>query len=393
MNNKYSDIQNTYANIDSKTDWRLQKFSHPERTIRLATSFSGIGAIEHSMHRLGLKCQIQFAGDIDANCKKAYFANYPISEAQWHTDVHDFDAKPYKGKVDLFVGGAPCQAFSLRGKHGGFEDTRGTLFREFARIVIECQPKVFIFENVKGMLSHDKGKTWKIIKETFENDCDYDVYYHVLNGKDYGVPQSRERIYCIGFKRETDFKYPAPIPLVKTVYDYLQKQFEKKYLLRQKGVNFITRSINYQKSYTQINGDILLCQKRNQQFNWHGDFVFHPKMIDDANTPQTDEHLFALKDYEENYFKGNHSERYAIRPCGEDYEIMEEVDTSMIDIQYGRFRKLTPRECLRLMGFDDTFKIVCSDTETYKQAGNSIIVDVLMALMKQIDITKYGYNG
>ena len=94
MNNKYSDIQNTYANIDSKTDWRLQKFSHPERTIRLATSFSGIGAIEHSMHRLGLKCQIQFAGDIDANCKKASFANYPISEEQWHTDVHDFDAKP-----------------------------------------------------------------------------------------------------------------------------------------------------------------------------------------------------------------------------------------------------------------------------------------------------------
>ena len=179
MNNIYSNIQNTSANIDSKTDWRLHEFSHPERTIRLATSFSGIGAIEHSMHRLGLKCQIQFAGDIDANCKKAYFANYPISEAQWHTDVHDFDAKPYKGKIDLFVGGAPCQAFSLRGKHGGFEDTRGTLFREFARIVIECQPKVFIFENVKGMLSHDKGKTWKVIKNTFENDCDYYVYYQV----------------------------------------------------------------------------------------------------------------------------------------------------------------------------------------------------------------------
>lgn len=177
------------------------------------------------------------------------------------------------------------------------------------------------------------------------------------------------------------------------MYDYLQKQFDKKYLLKQKGVNFITRSINYQKSYTQINGDILLCQKRNQQFNWHGDFVFHPKMIDDTNTPQTDENLFALKDYEESYFKDNHSERYAIKPCGEDCEIMEEVDTSMIDVKYGRFRKLTPRECLRLMGFDDTFKIVCSDTETYKQAGNSIIVDVLMALMKQIDITKYGYNG
>lgn len=108
MKNKYSDIQNTSANIDTTFDWRLREFSYPKRTIRLATSFSGIGAIEHSLHRLGLKCQIQFAGDIDENCKKAYFANYPITEERWHTDVHDFDASPYKGKVDLFVGGAPC---------------------------------------------------------------------------------------------------------------------------------------------------------------------------------------------------------------------------------------------------------------------------------------------
>lgn len=393
MENKYSDIQNTSANIDTTFDWRLREFSHPERTIRLATSFSGIGAIEHSLHRLGLKCQIQFAGDIDENCKKAYFANYSITDEQWHTDVHDFDASQYKGKVDLFVGGAPCQAFSLRGKHGGFEDTRGTLFREFARIVIECQPKVFIFENVKGMLSHDKGKTWKVIKETFENDCDYDVYYQVLNGKDYGIPQSRERIYCIGFKKETKFKYPAPIPLSKTVYDYLQKDFDKRYLLKQKGVNFITRSINYQKSYTQINGDVLLCQKRNQQFNWHGDFVFHPKIIDDISTPQTDNNLFAIGDFEENYYIGKHVEKYAIKSLGNDIEEMMNVEPNKVDCNYGRFRKMTPRECLRLMGFDDSFKIVCSDTETYKQAGNSIIVDVLIALLKQMDITKYGYNG
>lgn len=146
MKNKYAEIQNTKANIDSSPiSWQNRQFSYPARTIRLATSFSGIGAIEHAFHRLGLNCEIQFAGDIDENCKKAYFANYSIREEQWHTDVHNFDARPFKGKVDLFVGGAPCQAFSLRGKHGGFSDTRGTLFREFARIVIECQPKVFIF--------------------------------------------------------------------------------------------------------------------------------------------------------------------------------------------------------------------------------------------------------
>ena len=288
MINKFRDIQNTKANIeDSGIDWRVKPFSHPERMIRLGTSFSGIGAIEHSFHRLGLKCQIQFAGDIDDNCKKAYFANYPLTEERWHSDVHDFDASKYKDEIDLFVGGAPCQAFSLRGKHGGFEDTRGTLFREFARIVKECQPKVFIFENVKGMLSHDKGRTWQIIRDTFENYCGYDIYYQLLNGKDYGIPQSRERLYCIGFKEETDFKYPAPIPLERSVYDFLQTTIETKYMLKQKGVHFITRSINYMKSYTQINGDIMLCQKRNQQFNWHGDFVYHPKLKSDNRTPET----------------------------------------------------------------------------------------------------------
>lgn len=392
MKNKYADIQNTKQNIDSSgIDWRTKKFAYPERVIRLGTSFSGIGAIEHAFHRLGLKCKIQFAGDIDEDCKKSYFANYDIDESQWHTDIHQFDARPFKDNVDLFVGGAPCQAFSMRGKRGGFEDTRGTLFSEFARVVIECQPKVFIFENVKGMLNHDKGNTWRVIKQTFEEDCGYDVYYQVLNGKDYGIPQSRERIYCIGFRQETEFKYPAPVKLKQTLYDFLQETFDTKYLLKERGVHFITESVNHQKSYTQINGDIMLCQKRNQQFNWHGDFVFHPAFTSDTTNVDTDEYLYRLSDYEEDYYKDKSPLRYAIIPVdnGERHKMLKS-NTLPVDNSKGRFRKLTPRECLRLMGFDDTFNIVVSDTAAYKQAGNSIIVNVLMALLKQIDITKYG---
>ena len=163
-----TDTQNTSENIDNKgKSWVDRKFSYPNRTIRLATSFSGIGAIEYAMRRLGLKSKIVFAGDIDANCKKSYFANYDIKEEQWHTDIHDFDAKPYWGQVDLFVGGAPCQAFSIVGEQRGFEDTRGTLFREFARVVKECQPKVFIFENVQGLFKHDGGRTWEVIYSSF----------------------------------------------------------------------------------------------------------------------------------------------------------------------------------------------------------------------------------
>ena len=391
MKNKYQDIQNTKANIDnSGVNWQVKSFSHPERTIRLGTSFSGIGAIEHSFRRLGLNCEIQFAGDIDDNCKKAYFANYNITEDQWHKDIHDFDASPFKGKVDLFVGGAPCQAFSLRGKHGGFEDTRGTLFREFARVVIECQPKIFIFENVRGMLYHDKGNTWDVIHNTFEKDCGYQVYYQILNSRDYGVPQSRDRIYCIGFKKEVDFKYPAPIKLDKTVYDFLEDVVDDKYFLKEKGFHFITESVNHTKSYTQINGTIQLCQKRNQQFNWHGDFIYHP-FTNEKNQPSDFiDKVHLIKDAEESYYISSNVDERTIYPDGNGNHVMRRGENIKCDTSKGWFRKLTPRECLRLMGFDDSFKIVVSDTETYKQAGNSIVVDVLMALLKQIDITKYG---
>ena len=130
-------------------DWRLKEFSNPNATIKVATLFSGIGAIEHSLKRLNLRHEIIFAGDIDKNCKASYFNNYDISDENWHEDVTIFNAKKYKNKVDLLVGGSPCQAFSMVGKRLGLEDTRGTLFYEFARIVDECKPKVFIYENVR----------------------------------------------------------------------------------------------------------------------------------------------------------------------------------------------------------------------------------------------------
>ena len=116
MRNRFSSIQNTKENLDlNGQDWRKREFSHPERVIRLGTSFSGIGAIEHAFQRLGLRTQIQFAGDIDADCKQTYFANYDITDERWHTDIHQFDARPFLDQIDLFVGGAPCQAFSMRG--------------------------------------------------------------------------------------------------------------------------------------------------------------------------------------------------------------------------------------------------------------------------------------
>lgn len=386
-------------------DWRLQGFSYPERKIRIATCFSGIGAFEQALRRLGLRHEIIFAGDINERCKRSYLENYPLDPCRWHTDIHEFNASPYRGMVDVLVGGAPCQAFSMVGKRLGLEDTRGTLFYEFARVIRECQPKVFIFENVKGIVNHDGGRTWTIIRNVFRS-LGYDIHEAILNSKDYGIPQHRERMYCIGFRSKTPFVYPSPIPLEYEMRDFLEDCISSKYFLKGKGIKFVTSSWNRRKRYTQINGSIQLCQKRNQQFNWHGDFVFHPSCEEDA----FDDFLFDVKDVEEKYYLSDKVRNYVLaggtkgfhtgtttdlpvaRPLLQSMHKMHRAGVDNYVTHTGRIRKLTPRECLRLMGFRDDFRIVVSDTAMYQQAGNSIVVDVLIALLKQMDVTKYGVD-
>ena len=157
----------------------------------VGTLFSGIGAIEHALQRLGIKHEIAFAGDIDPHVKRSYFANHPIDgEKTWHDDVTTFSAKKFRYKIDLLVGGSPCQSFSMVGKRAGLDDTRGTLFYDFARVVDECRPRVFIFENVRGLLNHDGGRTWEIILQVFDS-LGYKVHAKTLNSRNYGIPQNR----------------------------------------------------------------------------------------------------------------------------------------------------------------------------------------------------------
>ena len=387
--------------------WKDIAFSSLNRCVRIGTLFSGIGAIEHAFQRLKLNHKIVFAGDIDSKCKKSYFANYEINEQNWFDDIRDFDAKKYKDQVDFLVGGAPCQAFSMVGHRLGFEDARGTLFYDFARVVKEVEPKVFLFENVKGLLNHDGGRTWNVMHDIFE-ELGYDVHFRVLNSKDYGIPQHRERVYCLGFREKTNFSYPAPIPLEYKMYDFLEDYIDTKYFLREKGIKFVTSHKNREKCYTQINGDVALCQKRNQQFNWHGDFVYHPVAVDAPIEPDFDEFIFDVRDVEEKYYLSEKVAKYVLSSGTKNFKTSTETDLDIarpllqsmhkmhragVDNYVtfkGRIRKLTPRECHRLMGFTDDYKIVVSDTSAYQQAGNSIVVDVLIALLKQMDITKYG---
>jgi len=384
-------------------DWTTKKFSNPNATIRLATMFSGIGSIEHALKRLNIKEEIVFACDNDKYVKESYFANYEISDSNWYEDVHNIDGGKYKGRIDLLVGGSPCQSFSMVGKRKGFDDTRGTLFYEFARVVKESQPKVFIFENVKGLINHDKGNTFEVIKETFK-ELGYNFKYQLLNAKNFGIPQHRERIFVVGFKDHSiNFDFPEAITLEYRMQDFLEDYIDSKYYLKEKGVKFVTSTKNRNKRYTQINGDIALCQKANQQFNWHGDFIFE-ETENDFN-----DFVFDVNQVEEKYYLSEKVKNYVLSSgtktfktsVGTDLEIARPILQSMhkmhrsgvdnyVTHNKGKIRKLTPRECLRLMGFKDDFKQVVSDTQMYRQAGNSIVVNVFIALMKQMDITKFG---
>ena len=399
-----SNVTPIQGDLFESEDWRLKPFACPASTMRIATLFSGIGAIEHAFDRLGLNHEIIFAGDIDPFVKKSYFGNYEIAEKDWHNDVKQFSAKKYKKKVDILVGGSPCQAFSMVGKRLGLDDIRGTLFYDFARIVQDSQPKVFIYENVRGLVNHDGGRTWQVVQDVF-NELGYKIHSKILNSKDYGIPQNRERIFVVGFKdHDFVFDFPKKIKLAHRMQDFLEDYTDSKYYLKEKGIKFVTSSKNKNKRYTQINGNVALCQKANQQFNWHGDFVFEP--ADDADF---DEFIFDVNDVEEKYYlsdkvrdyvlaSGTKTFRTSIRT---DLEVarpllqtMHKMHRAGIDNYVthnkGRIRKLTPKECLRLMGFRDTFNRVVSDTQLYRQAGNSIVVDVLIAILKQMDITQFG---
>lgn len=360
--------------------------------IRLATLFSGIGAIEQALLKTNIPHKIIFACDngerelelskdeilrktenmsleekkqyIDdlygklkkPNCMyETYKLNYEIDDKDFYQDIRFLDGSIYKGQVDLLVGGSPCQSFSIIGKRGGFNDTRGTLFYEYARIVKETQPKAFIFENVRGMLNHDGGKTWETVQNTFK-ELNYKIFIRkdnpILNAKNYGIPQNRPRLFVIGIRNDlntTPFKFPEEIELTTTVRDYLDKNVDSKYYLGQKGFEFVTNP-KY-KNRAQINSNIMQCQKANQQFNWNGEFVFIP--------------FEEVKNNEDILSKAYVSEYKGIK---------------------GVCRKLTPEECVRLMGFSNKFKFPekMNDKDKYRQAGNSIVVNIFEKILPNL---------
>ncbi len=213
--------------------------------IKVGTDFSGIGSPEAALKRLNIPHHNVFACDIDKYAKQSFLElNSPDL---FYDDITTRDYKEVP-QLDLYVAGFPCQSFSLAGKRGGFNDTRGTLFYNVAEFIKVNQPACFILENVKGLLSHDNGKTYQTITDvltngggtlngqmgmdTIEDGLGYHVYTQVLNTKDYGIPQNRERIFIVGFKQWRTFNFPVKIPLKLKLKDILEQEINDKYYLK-----------------------------------------------------------------------------------------------------------------------------------------------------------------
>lgn len=292
--------------------------------------FAGIGGIRRPFQKLGGKCV--FSSEIDKFAIQTYEANWNETPSG---DITKIDEKEIP-KFDILLAGFPCQAFSMAGKRKGFSDTRGTMFFEVERILEYHKPKCFMLENVKGLLNHDKGKTFKTMLDILEKKLNYKVYYKVLNAKDFGVPQNRERIIIVGFKNHNiNFKFPEPTHISTRLGDILEKNVDPKYTISDK----LWASHQRRKKEHQAKG------------NGFGYSLFN----------------------ENSEYTSTLSARY--------YKDGSEI---LIEQKDKNPRKLTPREAARLQGFPDDFKIVVSDTQSYKQFGNSVPTKMIEAVANNI---------
>ena len=311
--------------------------------LTIGTDFSGIGAPEQALKKLGIKYKSVFACDIDKYAKQSFLANY--NTENWYDDItkRDHTKTPY---CDLYVAGFPCQAFPVACKRKGFNDPRGTLFYDLLQYIKLQRPKYFILENVKGLVRHDKGNTFKTIMDSLEG-LNYTIYHKVLNTKDYGIPQNRERIFIVGFADIHTFEWPET-KITEPIEKFLDVRVDKTYYLTKHQINKI--------------------HQYNKKHNKKIDFTFKDFITYIKNGVEW------IADVRADM--GLRIRKNRMAPC---------LTTSSTPIiKRRKIRKLTPLECLRLQGFPDSFERVVSDSQIYKQAGNSMTVDVMAAIIKQV---------
>jgi len=312
--------------------------------------FAGIGGFRLALQNLGGKCV--FTSEWDKEAKRTYKANFGETP---FGDITKEETKQYiPDNFDVLCAGFPCQAFSIAGKRGGFEDTRGTLFFDVAEIIKNKQPKAIFLENVKGLRSHNRGRTLATILNVLRNDLGYFVPEpEIVNAKDFGVPQNRERIFIVGFHSSTgvnEFNYPKPLNKKVTFADVKEEKVPAtKYYLS-------TQYLQTLKNHKE---------RHKSKGNGFGYAIIPDDGISNAIV-----------------VGGMGRERNLVL----DHRITDFTPTTHIKGEVNRqgIRKMTPREWARLQGFPDSYLIPVSDSSAYKQFGNSVAVPAIQATAKEI---------
>jgi len=325
---------------------KIQKKHKKLNEYKFIDLFAGIGGFHYALKSFGAECV--FASEIDKKASDIYEQNHNLKPAG---DITIIDEREIP-KHDILCGGFPCQAFSISGKQKGFEDTRGTLFFDIARIVNYHRPKILFLENVKNFAKHDSGKTLKVVLNTL-NEMNYTVHYKVLNTSKFGLPQNRERIYIIAFNNNhfetTDFDFPS-INIISSLSEILEDNPKNGKIIERNDVVFYKEY----KSEKNIFGEIDLPNKPFQigkvNKGGQGERIYHPAG-----------HAITLSAY-----GGGAGSKTGL------YKINNKI------------RKLSPRECARLQGYPETFIYPKSVAEAHKQFGNSVSINVLQYIVKEI---------
>lgn len=312
--------------------------------------FAGIGGFRIAMQNLGGECV--FSSEWDEKAKQTYEANF--GEVPFGDITLEETKQCIPEQFDVLCAGFPCQAFSIAGRRGGFEDTRGTLFFDVAEIIRRHRPKAFFLENVKGLTNHDRGRTLQTILNTLREDLGYFVPEpEIVNAKDFGVPQNRERIFIVGFRGDTDikyFEYPEPTGIQTAFRDIREKDtVPTKYYLSTQYIDTLRKH----------------KQRHEEKGNGFGYEIISDDGIANAIV-----------------VGGMGRERNLVI----DKRITDFTPTTNIKGEVNRegIRKMTPREWARLQGFPETFKIPVADASAYKQFGNSVAVPAVQAVAGQV---------
>ena len=403
--------------------------------IKVGSDFSGVGAFNQALIRLGIEYKELFACDMDKYARQTFIHNYGEPE-YYPTNVYDREIP--SESLDIYMTSPPCQAFSLAGKRLGKDDKRGILFFNSYEFIEKNKPRYFIFENVKGLLSDDVGKTFQEwvnmlggksvngvpVLFPYEESVPYHLYWQVLNAKHYGVPQNRERVFLIGIRDDSDnnFQFPREEQLSKRLKDVLEEDVDDKYFLSEAAINKCLKS---QANENMLNEDIpdksrcIVAGYYKQPFD--GQYLkiksATEKGYDEASDGDSINLSFPgsetrigrvgkgvaqtldtvcnqgvwIADYRAD--EGLIIRKDNISPCmtssmRDNLKWNPKAGTRnppLVGYDY-KIRRLTPRECFRLMDFPDTFTWPVSDSQAYKQAGNSIVVNVLYKIIKNLNL-------